>query len=96
MEGHKKKKSTKKERIEAIPRMVQNMLKENFVKNMIQGFELSNKMILDYMDSEDENGNKRTLEDVRNFVYKNIVEGSKIVEDVTMGSIKKGDSSAME
>ena len=65
MEGYKKKKPTKKEMIESIPKFVDGELKKNYIKNITQGYVLANQMILDYMDNH-------TFDEVREFIKKNV------------------------
>ena len=71
MEGHKRKKPTKAEMIESIPKLVDGELKKNYIKNMTQGFELANQMILDYIKSG------KNLDEVVSFIEKNLSQEGK-------------------
>ena len=81
MEDRKAKKPTKKQLLEQIPIVMEQELKSNYIKNMVMGFELGQQMILDYIN------NGHTIEEVKDFVTKNLVkENSQKVVDI---SIKK-------
>ena len=67
--------------LEEISKVVESDLKKNYIKNMIQGFEIANKMILDKINSG------ATLEEVKKMVELNL-KNKKVVEKVAMG--KKG------
>ena len=67
--------------LEEISKVVESDLKKNYIKNMIQGFETANKMILDKINSG------ATLEEVKKIVELNL-KNKKVVEKVAMG--KKG------
>ena len=67
--------------LERISKVVESDLKKNYIKNMIQGFETANQMILDKINSG------ATLEEVKKMVEMNL-KNKKIVEKVAMG--KKG------
>ena len=67
--------------LERISKVVESDLKKNYIKNMIQGFETANQMILDKINSG------ATLEEVKKMVEMNL-KNRKIVEKVAMG--KKG------
>lgn len=71
MEGHKKKKPTKKELVESISKVVKKELEDNFLKNMTQGFEVANHMMLDYINSG------HNLEEVKSFIEKNLSPSGK-------------------
>jgi hypothetical protein len=71
MEGHKSKKPTKKELIESIPKVVEQDLKKNYIKNMAQGFELANQMMLDYINSG------HGIVEVKSFIEKNLSQDGK-------------------
>jgi urease gamma subunit len=77
-QSRKPKKPTKKQMIEQIPKVVESDLKKNFVKNLVQGFEISNQMILDKIN------NGATLEEVKNFVELNL-KNKDVVEKVANG-----------
>ena len=67
--------------LEEISKVVESDLKKNYIKNMIQGFEIANKMILDKINSG------ATIEEVKKMVELNL-KNKKVVEKVAMG--KKG------
>ena len=67
--------------LEEISKVVESDLKMNYIKNMIQGFETANKMILDKINSG------ATLEEVKKMIELNL-KNKKVVEKVAMG--KKG------
>lgn len=77
-QSHKPKKSTKKQMIEQIPKVVESDLKKNFIKNIIIGFESCNQMILDKINSG------ATLEEVKSFVELNL-KNKDVVEKVANG-----------
>lgn len=78
MEDRKRKKPTKKEMIEAIPKVVEQELNKNYIKNMTQGFELANRMILDYINAG------HGIDDVKGFIEKNLsVKGIEAMDKVT-------------
>ena len=67
--------------LEEISKVVESDLKKNYIKNMIQGFEIANKMILDKINSG------ATLEEVKKMVELNL-KNKKVIEKVA--SEKKG------
>ena len=71
MDGHKKKKPTKAELIASIPNVVNKELKDNFAKNMMQGFEVANQTMLDYINDG------HNLNDVKGFVERNLSKEGK-------------------
>ena len=77
-QSRKPKKPTKKQMIEQIPKVMEQDLKKNFIKNLVQGFEISNQMILDKIN------NGATLEEVKNFVELNL-KNKDVVEKVANG-----------
>lgn len=81
MEDRKVKKLTKKQALEQIPIIMEQELKSNYIKNMVMGFELGQQMILDYIN------NGHTIEEVREFVTKNLKKEN--LEKVVDIAIKK-------
>lgn len=80
MDGHKKKKPTKAELIASIPKVVDAELHKNYIKNLVQGFELANRMILEYIN------NGHGLDEVKSFIEKNLSkEGLETMEKVSGG-----------
>jgi urease gamma subunit len=77
-QSHKPKKLTKKQMIEQIPKVMEQDLKKNFIKNLVQGFEISNQMILDKINSG------ASLEKIKNFVEMNL-KNKDVVEKVANG-----------
>jgi hypothetical protein len=77
-QSRKPKKPTKKQMIEQIPKVMEQDLKKNFIKNLVQGFEISNQMILDKI-----NGGA-SLEEVKIFVELNL-KNKNVVEKVANG-----------
>ena len=67
--------------LEDISKVVESDLKKNYIKNMIQGFEIANKMILDKIN------NGATFEEVKKVVELNL-KNEKVIEKVANG--KKG------
>lgn len=67
--------------LEEISKVVESDLKKNYIKNMIQGFETANKMILDKINSG------ATIEEVKKMVELNL-KNKKVIEKVASG--KKG------
>lgn len=81
-QSHKPKKPTKKQMIEQIPKVMEQDLKKNFIKNIMIGFKSCNQMILDKIN------NGATLEEVKNFVELNL-KNKDVVEKVANGVDKK-------
>lgn len=69
--GHKKKKPTKAELIASIPQVVNKELKDNFTKNMAQGGQLAQQMILDYIKTG------KNLDEVVSFIEMNLSQEGK-------------------
>ena len=67
--------------LEEISKVVESDLKKNYIKNMVQGFETANQMILDKINSG------ATLEEVKKMVELNL-KNKKVIEKVASG--KKG------
>ena len=78
IQSRKPKKPTKKQMIEQIPKVMEQDLKKNFIKNIMIGFESCNQMILDKIN------NGATLEEVKNFVELNL-KNKDVVEKVANG-----------
>ena len=80
MEGHKKKKPTKKQMIdEILPNQLREEFKKTHIKGMVQGFEVANQMLLEYADSH-------TIEELRDFCKKNI-EQKSVMDKVVSGNV---------
>ena len=77
-QSRKPKKPTKKQMIEQIPKVMEQDLKKNFIKNIMIGFEISNQMILDKIN------NGASLVEVKNFVELNL-KNKDVVEKVANG-----------
>lgn len=73
--GHKKKKPTKAELIASIPQVVNKELKDNFTKNMAQGGQLAQQMILDYIKTG------KNLDEVVSFIEMNLSQNGKDAMD---------------
>ena len=67
--------------LERISKVVESDLKKNYIKNLVQGFEIANKMIFDKINSG------ATLKEVKEMVKLNL-KNKKVVEKVAME--KKG------
>ena len=83
MEGHKKKKPTKAEMISSIPKVVDNELKKNYIKNMAQGGQIAQQMILDYINEG------HGIEDIKSFIEKNLSQGGiEAMDKVSQNNLK--------
>lgn len=75
LEDHKQRKLTKAEKTDLISNFVaeytEQKLHDGKILNMMQGFELANKMILDYIN------NGKNIDDVKNFIEKNLSPSGK-------------------
>lgn len=80
MEGHKKKKQTKAEMIASIPSIIENDLKKNYIKNMAQGGQLAQQMILDYIKTG------KNLDEVVSFIEMNLSQNGKDAMDRVTGA----------
>ena len=78
IQSHNKKKPTKKQIQQNIVNHYENSLKENFSKNMVMGFEVASQMYLDKIESG------CTLDELKEFIKKNIENKSVIVSVATM------------
>lgn len=74
-QSHNKKKPTKKQIQQNIVNHYENSLKENFIKNMVMGFEVASQMYLDKIESG------CTINELKEFIKKNI-ENESIMESV--------------
>ena len=75
IQSHNKKKPTKKQTMEKLVNHYENSLKENFIKNMVMGFEVASQMYLDKIESG------CTLDELKEFIKKNI-ENKSVIESV--------------
>ena len=75
MQSKQPKKPTKKQTMEKLVNHYENSLKENFIKNIVMGFEVASQMYLDKI----ENG--CTIDELKEFIKKNI-ENESIMESV--------------
>jgi folylpolyglutamate synthase/dihydropteroate synthase len=82
MEGRKSKKPTKKQMMEELPKKFEQELKNAHIKGMVQGYELSNQMLLEWAENH-------TIEEVVEFCKKN-------VEDKTMSRVVSGELESKE
>ena len=82
MEGRKSKKPTKKQMMEELPKKFEQELKNAHIKGMVQGYELSNQMLMEYAENH-------TIEEVVDFCRKN-------VEDKTMSRVVSGELESKE
>jgi hypothetical protein len=79
--SHKSKKSTKKEFInEQLPKLIKEKLKESHIKGLVQGFEVANQMLLDYIKDG------HTMDELINFASKNVIN-SEVVEKIAKGEL---------
>jgi len=79
MEGHKKKKPTKKQMIEEVlPNQIREELRKTHIKGLVQGFEVANQMLLDYAVG-------KTFEEVIEFCQKNIENKDTMVKAIEKG-----------
>lgn len=81
--GHKRKKMTKKEAMDSVSKSVKENLQSNYIKNIVQGFEIANKMLAEYMETH-------TFEESKEFVNKNLKRESLETLEGLM-SEKKGE-----
>ena len=79
MEGHKKKKPTKKQMIEEVlPNQIKEELRKTHIKGLVQGFEIANTMIMEYAKEND-------VEQVIEFCKKNIENKDTMVKVIEKG-----------
>ena len=81
LDGHKTKKPTKKQMLEeVIPSQLKQELHNAHIKGLVQGFEVANQMILDYIKSG------KNLDEVVSFIEKNLSkEGKDAMMKVVIG-----------
>ena len=75
MNEHKSKNPTKKQMMEELPKKFEQELKSAHIKGMVQGYELSNQMLLEYAENH-------TIEEVVDFCRKNVENKGKMEEVV--------------
>lgn len=87
IQDHRKRSPTKKQAIQGVATHVDNTLKQNFIKNMIQGSDIAYHTIIDYINDG------HTLEETKNFCQMNI-DNRKIMEEVAIKKEKdeKGEN----
>ena len=78
MQSHNKKKPTKKQAMANIVNHYENSLKENFIKNIVIGFETASQL---YLDKINEGCN---IEELKIFIESNI-KNKNIIEKVAKG-----------
>lgn len=78
MQSHNKKKPTKKQAMTNIVNHYESSLKENFIKNMIIGFETASQLYLDKINSG------CTMEELKIFIESNI-KNKDVIEKVANG-----------
>lgn len=82
MQSKQPKKLTKKQSMENVVKHYNNSLKENFIKNMIIGFETASQLYLDKI----ENG--CSLEELKEFIKKNL-ESKEVIGKVALNNVEK-------
>lgn len=78
MQSHNKKKPTKKQAMANIINHYENSLKENFIKNIVIGFETANQLYLDKINSG------CTMEELKEFIENNL-KNKDVIEMVANG-----------
>ena len=78
MQSHNKKKPTKKQSMANIINHYENSLKENFIKNMVIGFETASQLYLDKINSG------CTMEELKEFIESNL-SNKDVIEKVANG-----------
>ena len=81
MQSHNKKKPTKKQAMTNIVNHYENSLKENFIKNIVIGFETASQLYLDKINEG------CTIEELKIFIESNI-KNKDIIEKVAKGEDK--------
>ena len=81
MQSHNKKKPTKKQTMTNIVNHYENSLKENFIKNIVIGFETASQLYLDKINEG------CTIEELKIFIESNI-KNKNIIEKVAKGENK--------
>ena len=77
-QSRNKKKPTKKQIQQNIVNHYENSLKENFIKNMVMGFEVASQMYLDKIESG------CTLDELKEFIENNL-KNKDVIEKVAKG-----------
>ena len=80
-QSRNKKKPTKKQIMDNLVNHYENSLKENFIKNMVIGFETASQMYLDKIESG------CTLEELKEFIEKSIKNKDTIVDVATRKTV---------
>lgn len=78
MQSHNKKKPTKKQAMANIVNHYENSLKENFIKNIVIGFETASQLYLDKINSG------CTMEELKEFIENNL-KNKDVIEMVANG-----------
>ena len=78
MQSHNKKKPTKKQAMTNIVNHYENSLKENFIKNIIIGFETASQLYLDKINSG------CAMEELKEFIESNL-KNKDVIEMVANG-----------
>ena len=81
MQSHNKKKPTKKQAMTNIVNHYESSLKENFIKNIVIGFETASQLYLDKINEG------CTIEELKIFIESNI-KNKNIIEKVAKGEDK--------
>lgn len=81
MQSKQSKKPTKKQAMANIVNHYENSLRENFIKNMIHGFEIASQTYLDKINDG------CSIEELKEFIEKNL-ENKETVERVAKGEVK--------
>lgn len=77
MEDHKVKRPTKKQAMQNVVDYTEKTIKDNYIKALIQGFEVANNMIMEYCEGH-------TVDEIKAFCKKN-VEKKEVVEKIVKG-----------
>lgn len=78
IQSHNKKKPTKKQAMENIVNHYESSLKENFIKNIVVGFETASQLYLDKINSG------CTMEELKEFIENNL-KNKDVIEMVANG-----------
>ena len=78
IQSHNKKKPTKKQAMENIVNHYESSLKENFIKNIVVGFETASQLYLDKINSG------CTMEELNEFIESNL-KNKDVIEKVAKG-----------
>ena len=82
IQSHNKKKPTKKQSMENIVNHYESSLKENFIKNIVVGFETASQLYLDKINSG------CTMEELKEFIENNL-KNKDVIEMVANGKTEK-------